>query len=57
VSLLKEKGMGSTRLFVGGIIPNQDIETLRQMGVSEVFLPGASLKDIVERVERTVSAN
>ena len=57
VSLLKEKGMGSTRLFVGGIIPNQDIETLRQLGVSEVFLPGASLKDIVERVERTVSAN
>jgi methylmalonyl-CoA mutase C-terminal domain/subunit len=49
--------MEGTRLFVGGIIPTQDIEPLRKMGVSEVFLPGASLKDIVERVERTVAAN
>ncbi len=55
VGLLKEKGMETTRLFVGGIIPTQDIETLHQMGVSEVFLPGASLKDIVERVERSVA--
>lgn len=55
VALLKEKGM-DTRLFVGGIIPTQDIEPLKQMGVSEVFLPGASLKDIVERVERTLAA-
>jgi methylmalonyl-CoA mutase C-terminal domain/subunit len=38
------------------MMPPQDIEPLRQMGVSEVFLPGASLKDIVERVERAVAA-
>ena len=56
VALLKEKGMEGTRVFVGGIIPTQDIEPLRAMGVSEVFLPGASLKDIVERVERSVAA-
>ncbi len=57
VALLSQKGMEGTRLFVGGIIPTQDIEPLRQMGVSEVFLPGSSLKDIVERVERTLAAN
>ena len=57
VALLKEKGMEGTRVFVGGIIPTQDIEPLRTMGVSEVFLPGASLKDIVERVERTLRVN
>jgi methylmalonyl-CoA mutase C-terminal domain/subunit len=57
VALLKDKGMQSTRLFVGGIIPTQDIEPLKQMGVAEVFLPGASLKDIVERVERTLIPN
>ena len=57
VALLKEKKMEGTRVFVGGIIPTQDIEPLRKMGVSEVFLPGASLKDIVERVERTVAAS
>ena len=57
VALLKEKSMQGTKLFVGGIIPTQDIEPLKQMGVSEVFLPGSSLKDIVERVVRTLSAN
>lgn len=57
VGLLKQKGMEGTRVFVGGIIPTQDIEPLRQMGVSEVFLPGSSLKDIVERVERTLTLN
>jgi methylmalonyl-CoA mutase C-terminal domain/subunit len=57
VALLKDKGMQNTRLFVGGIIPTQDIESLKQMGVAEVFLPGASLKDIVERVERTLVPN
>ena len=56
LALLKEKGMESTRVFVGGIIPSQDIDPLRTMGVSEVFLPGAPLKDIVERVEATVAA-
>lgn len=54
LGLLKSKGMLETRVFVGGIIPSQDIEPLRQMGVAEVFLPGSSLKDIVERVERTI---
>ncbi|MEO5762539.1 MAG: cobalamin B12-binding domain-containing protein [Vicinamibacteria bacterium] len=54
LGLLKSKGMLETRVFVGGIIPTQDIEPLRQMGVAEVFLPGSSLKDIVERVERTI---
>jgi methylmalonyl-CoA mutase C-terminal domain/subunit len=57
VALLKAKGMEGTRLFVGGIIPTQDIEPLKKMGVSEVFLPGASLKDIVDRVERTLAVN
>lgn len=56
LALLKEKGMVETRVFIGGIIPTQDIEPLKAMGVAEVFLPGASLKDIVERVERTVAA-
>lgn len=57
LALLKEKGMADTRVFIGGIIPTQDIEPLKAMGVAEVFLPGASLKDIVERVERTVGGN
>ena len=57
VALLKEKGMEGTRVFVGGIIPTQDIEPLRLMGVSEVFLPGASRNESDERGERSVAAS
>src|SRR5215470_9776540 len=46
IDLLKEKGMESVRVFVGGIIPAQDIPELKTMGVAEVFLPGASTEDV-----------
>ena len=52
VDLLAEKGMKDVKLFVGGIIPSQDIAELKKIGVAEVFLPGASLQDVVRLVER-----
>jgi methylmalonyl-CoA mutase C-terminal domain/subunit len=52
--LLREKRMEGVLLFVGGIIPAQDIQELKQMGVAEVFLPGASLQDVVRTVESAV---
>ena len=51
VELLREQGMGSVRLFVGGIIPTQDIAELKQLGVAEVFLPGASTQDVVRLIQ------
>jgi methylmalonyl-CoA mutase C-terminal domain/subunit len=47
LELLKEKGLSGTKVFVGGIIPAQDIPELKQIGIAEVFLPGASLGDVV----------
>jgi methylmalonyl-CoA mutase C-terminal domain/subunit len=47
VELLREKGLTETRVFVGGIIPSQDIPELKQMGIAEVFLPGSSLEEVV----------
>ena len=41
VELLREQRMESVRVFVGGIIPAQDIAELKQLGIAEVFLPGA----------------
>lgn len=52
--LLGERGMSDVKLFVGGIIPAQDIEQLRHMGVTEVFLPGASTEDVVSKVRAAV---
>jgi methylmalonyl-CoA mutase C-terminal domain/subunit len=42
--------MGSVRVFVGGIIPAQDIAELKQLGIAEVFLPGASTQDVVRAI-------
>ena len=52
VELLRERGMGSVRVFVGGIIPGQDIPELKRLGVSDVFLPGASTQDVVRSIEK-----
>jgi methylmalonyl-CoA mutase C-terminal domain/subunit len=52
VELLQEKGMASVRVFVGGIIPSQDIPELKAMGVAAVFLPGASMQEIVREIDR-----
>jgi methylmalonyl-CoA mutase C-terminal domain/subunit len=51
IELLRERGMDSVRVFVGGIIPSQDIPELKRMGVGEVFLPGASTEDVIEAIE------
>jgi methylmalonyl-CoA mutase C-terminal domain/subunit len=56
VELLKEKGMEDVRVFVGGIIPAQDIPELKQMGIAEVFLPGSSTEDIIRLIEGAVAA-
>ena len=50
VELLREQKMESVRVFVGGIIPAQDIAELKQLGIAEVFLPGASTQDVVRAI-------
>src|SRR5689334_7311719 len=54
VSLLKENGMDDTLVLVGGIVPQEDIEGLKKIGVSEVFLPGTSTEDIVTFIRSNV---
>jgi methylmalonyl-CoA mutase C-terminal domain/subunit len=54
-SLLKEKGLNDVLLFGGGIMPQKDIDDLKQMGVGELFTPGASTVDIVSYVKQWVS--
>ncbi len=52
--LLRDKGMEGVKVFLGGIIPAQDIPDLKAMGVVEVFLPGASTQDVVRVIEGAV---
>ena len=47
VNRMTERGLHSVLVVIGGVIPDQDIPKLRDIGVSEVFLPGTPLGDIV----------
>ncbi|MDQ3131374.1 MAG: cobalamin B12-binding domain-containing protein [Acidobacteriota bacterium] len=54
VNLLRENGMDDTLVLVGGIVPQEDILTLKEKGVSEIFLPGTSTEDIVKFINENV---
>ncbi len=48
VELLRREGLDDVLVLVGGIIPDDDIEPLKQAGVKGVFGPGTSTHDIIE---------
>jgi methylmalonyl-CoA mutase C-terminal domain/subunit len=54
MELLKKEGLDDVLVLVGGIIPDQDIVKLKELGVSEIFQPGASTEDIVAYVRTNV---
>jgi methylmalonyl-CoA mutase C-terminal domain/subunit len=43
-------------VFGGGIVPAEDAEALKRLGVDEVFTPGTSMKAIVEYVQHRFGA-
>ena len=51
VELLQAKQMEDVLLFVGGIIPDEDVPKLQELGVRGVFQPGASTEEIVGFLE------
>ena len=48
LDLLKENKAEEIKVIAGGIIPQQDIEVLKKIGISEVFLPGVATTYIVD---------
>lgn len=50
---LKKEGLEDIPVFVGGIIPDQDVSSLLKMGVQKVFRPGTRLDEIVEWVKKS----
>jgi methylmalonyl-CoA mutase, C-terminal domain len=45
---LQKRGVDDVLLFGGGIIPDADIAQLKEMGVAEIFTPGASMASITD---------
>ncbi len=54
MDLLKHNKMDDVLVVVGGIIPNQDMENLKQAGVAAIFQPGTSMDDIVQFIRANV---
>jgi methylmalonyl-CoA mutase C-terminal domain/subunit len=48
VELLKAQDAADIKVFVGGIIPEADIQTLLDAGIAAVFTPGTPTRDIVD---------
>jgi methylmalonyl-CoA mutase C-terminal domain/subunit len=48
VELLRDEGADDVLVVVGGTIPADDAEELKQQGVAEVFTPGAPTSQIVD---------
>jgi methylmalonyl-CoA mutase C-terminal domain/subunit len=56
LSLLREQGAEDVLVVVGGTIPTDDIAELKNLGVAEVFTPGAATGAIVEFLQAKVPA-
>lgn len=54
MELLREKNMTDVLVIIGGTIPDDDAAELKQLGVAEVFQPGASLEKIIHFVRESV---
>ncbi|MFC4425946.1 cobalamin B12-binding domain-containing protein [Deinococcus navajonensis] len=55
MSLLREKGATDIIVFGGGIIPDQDLPVLEELGVGRVFTPGASTQDAAQYLREAVA--
>ena len=56
LQLLRDANMAEVRVLVGGIIPEEDIPKLLEMGVARVFGPGTPLPEIVEFLKQSRGA-
>jgi methylmalonyl-CoA mutase, C-terminal domain len=56
LDLLKQNGMEDVDLIGGGIIPDEDTEQLKKLGVKEIFKPGASIEEIVAFIRELKAA-
>lgn len=51
---LKDQGLNDVLVLGGGVIPEEDIPSLKEAGIKEVFTPGTYLKDVVNCIEANI---
>jgi methylmalonyl-CoA mutase C-terminal domain/subunit len=56
MELMAQEGMEDVPVFLGGIIPSEDVSALEALGVARIFGPGASSQQIISSIEEAVAA-
>ena len=57
IELMKEREMQDVLLTGGGIIPEEDMRQLQEMGVGQLFPPGTNTSDIAQYITQWVKQN
>ncbi|MBO9308924.1 MAG: cobalamin B12-binding domain-containing protein [Chloroflexi bacterium] len=55
LELMKAHNLNDVKVVLGGIVPDEDIPILKQMGVSGIFGPGSDTQQIIEHIRKVVS--
>jgi methylmalonyl-CoA mutase C-terminal domain/subunit len=50
LELMKVNGQERVKVFLGGIIPDEDVPKLKELGITGIYGPGASTEDIVRDI-------
>ena len=56
MELLRDQGVDDVVVTLGGTIPSDDVKELKELGVAEVFTPGASTQQAVDFIRSAVRA-
>lgn len=56
LELLRAQGQGNVQVLVGGIIPDEDIPRLHEMGVAAIFGPGTPTQTVVQAVVDAIAS-
>ena len=54
MELMHREGLNDVLVLVGGIIPDPDVQKLKELGIGAVFQPGASTEEIIDYVRKNV---
>lgn len=54
VKLLREEGVDDMLVIGGGVIPDEDIPTLKEEGIEAIFTPGTPTKDVIEYIKNNL---
>jgi methylmalonyl-CoA mutase C-terminal domain/subunit len=54
INLLKENGLNGVLVVAGGIIPDEDVPALKELGIRGIFGPGTSTQEVVKFIEEEI---